>query len=283
MASFVLANTNGLHETQMFPDKPRRFLQHLLNANADFAFVTEIHFTPDSNPWKLIHGAIFFSFNHKQRGCALIPTRKGVTFSNTCTDPEGRWIVATVHTNHFPPLRLCGIYAPNSGQYRFIRRVISTVVSDATVLLGDFNFVSRAVDRSPPTLLDAVALSCLDALSNAGFADIAARKSPHNFAHRTGRYTARLERCYIKQSPHISFLLHRFPSSHRGISDHIPTVIHLLSPEPIPRGSPFWRLNASKINTQSVNILTHALAPIARLSPLSILDRWEGVKDTVLN
>jgi len=53
MPSFVLANANGLHETQMFPDKPRRFLQHILNANADFAFVTETRFTPESNPWKL--------------------------------------------------------------------------------------------------------------------------------------------------------------------------------------------------------------------------------------
>jgi len=51
--------------------------------------------------------------------------------------------------------------------------------------------------------------------------------------------------------------------------------------EPIPRGSPFWRLNAYKINSQSVNTLTHALAPLAHLDPRSILNRWEGVKDTV--
>ena len=121
-------------------------------------------------------------------------------------------------------------------------------------------------------------------LSNTGFTNIAPLKSPHNFVHHNGCYTARLDRCYFKQSPHISTsfsLLHRFPSSHHGISDHIPTVIHLLSPEPIPRGSPFWRLNTSRITSQSVNILTHALAPIARLGPLSVLDRWEGVKDTI--
>ena len=120
MVSFMLANANSLHKTQMFPDKPRRFLQHLLNANADFAFVTETHFTLDSNPWKLIHRAVFSSICHKQRGCALIPTKRGVTFSNACTDPEGRWIVATVHANHFPPLCVCGIYAPNLKQDEFI-------------------------------------------------------------------------------------------------------------------------------------------------------------------
>ena len=120
MVSFMLANANSLHKTQMFPDKPRRFLQHLLNANTDFAFVTKTHFTLDSNPWNLIHGAVFSSIRHKQHGCALIPTRRGVTFSNARTDPEGRWIVATVYANHLPPLHVCGIYAPNSKQDEFI-------------------------------------------------------------------------------------------------------------------------------------------------------------------
>jgi len=101
-----------------------------------------------------------------------------------------------------------------------------------------------------------VAVSCLDALSSAGLSDTAPINSPHNFIHRNGRYTARLDRCYARQSPHISTslsLLHRFPSSHHGISDHIPTMVHLLTPEPIPKGSPFWRLNAAKIDSQSVN------------------------------
>ena len=251
-------------------------LQHLLNANADFVFVTKTHFTPDSNPWKLIHGAIFSTYAHKQRGCALIPTKKGVSFSNTLIDPEGRWIVATVHSNHFPPLRLCGIYALNTGQDKFIHQVLSTVASDTTILIGDFNFITQVSDRSLSAQLDTIVISCLS--------DISPVKSPHNFIHRNGQYTACLDRCYIQRSPHISASfsqLHRFPTSHHNISDYIPTVVHLLSPELIPRGSPFWRLNTTRINPQSVNILTHALAPITYLSPLSILNRWEGVKDTV--
>ena len=68
MASFVISNANGLHDTQMFPDKPRRFLQHLRNSNPDFAFISETHFLPDLNPWKFVHGAVFSSFTHKQRG-----------------------------------------------------------------------------------------------------------------------------------------------------------------------------------------------------------------------
>jgi len=140
------------------------------------------------------------------------------------------------------------------------------------------------VDRSPSAQLDTVAILCLDALSSASFSNTAPINSPHNFIHRNGCYTARLDRCYARQSPHISTslsLLHRFPSLHHGISDHIPTIVHLLTPEPILRGSPFWQLNTAKINSQSVNTLTHALVPLARLDPLSILNRWEGVKDTV--
>jgi len=106
-------------------------------------------------------------------------------------------VVATVHANHFPPLRLCGIYSPNSKQDEFIRRVLSTVAADATVVMGDFNFVSRVVDRSPPAQLDTVAISCLDAISSAGFFDISPLRTPHNFVHRNGRYTARLDRCYV--------------------------------------------------------------------------------------
>jgi len=120
MVSFVISNANGLHETLKFPDKPQRFLQHILNADADFAFISESHFTADDNPWKLVRGAVFSSFTKKQRGCVLLPIRKGVTFSDIITNPEGRWIVATAHATHFPPLQLCGIYAPNTRQDQFI-------------------------------------------------------------------------------------------------------------------------------------------------------------------
>jgi len=126
-----------------------------------------------------------------------------------------------------------------------------------------------------------VAISCLDALSSASFSNTALKKSPHNFIHRNSHYTVRLDKCYARQSPHISTslsLLHRFPSSHHGILDHIPTMVHLLLPEPIPKGSPFWRLNTNKIDSHT---LTHALVPLTHLDSLSILDRWEGVKDTV--
>jgi len=58
-------------------------------------------------------------------------------------------------------------------------------------------------------------------------------------------------------------------------------MVHLLSPEPIPKGSPFWRLNATKIDSHYVNTLMHALVPLTCLDSLSILDRWEGVKNTI--
>ena len=101
--------------------------------------------------------------------------------------------------------------------------------------------------------------------------------SSHPFIHRNGHYTVCLDRCYARQSLHISTsfsLFHRFPSSHHGILDHIPTMVHLFSPEPIPKGSPFWRLNATKIDSHYVNTLTHALVSLAHLDSLSILDRW---------
>ena len=47
---FVVANANGLHFTLHFLNKPHQFYQYLLNSGTDFAFVSEIHFTPTNNP-----------------------------------------------------------------------------------------------------------------------------------------------------------------------------------------------------------------------------------------
>jgi len=282
MASFVVCNANGLHNTLLFPDKPRRFLQHLRNSSADFSFVSETHFTPTDNPWALIPNAIFSSYNHKQRGCALVPLRPGVRFTNTRTDDEGRWITTTVHTPYFPPLRVCGIYAPNSGHHEFVKMVLETA-TDCEHIFGDFNFTTRYGDRSPSSPLDSGAIACLDALSTAGFTDLAPTNSPHNFTHRNGRYTARLYRCYSRPSPHFNryfSTLHRFPTSHKNLSDHI-TIIHLISPEPIPRGSPFWRLNQQRLSESNIAALTHSLARFAPLSPLSLLDKWEEIKHLI--
>ena len=110
MVSFVLANANSFHETQMFPDKPQRFLQHFLNANADFAFITATHFTPmEAHSWSYL---LIIQLQAAWLCPHPIPTRMGVTFSNTCTDPNGRWIVATVHANHFPPPSAYVAYMP---------------------------------------------------------------------------------------------------------------------------------------------------------------------------
>ena len=74
MASFVICNANGLHNTTNFPDKPRRFFQHLLNSSADFAFVSETHFTSDDDPWALIPHAVFASYHSNSAGVHSYPS-----------------------------------------------------------------------------------------------------------------------------------------------------------------------------------------------------------------
>ena len=189
MALFVVYNANGLHNTQLFPDKPRCFLQHLLNSSADFAFVLETHITPTDNPWALIPNA---SCMQKQRGCALIPLRPGVRFSNPHTNEEGWWITATVHTPHFPPMRMCGVYAPNSGHHEFIKKILR-VAADCELILGDFNFTTWYGD-SPPSPLDSEVITCLNALSIAGYTPPLDRSSPTTTYHSVSKYSLECDR-----------------------------------------------------------------------------------------
>jgi len=283
MTSFILANTNGIHNTNDFPDKPQRIFQHLLNSTADFAIITETHATASENPWATVHHAHFSSFSTKQRGCAIIPLRKGVSISEVTTDPKGRFIIATVNTSHAPPVTVCGVYAPNDKQASFIEEVLEVIPAHCSLITGDFNITTRLADRSPSKDLSEESIRFLNAVTRAGFHDLAPQNSPHTFIHRNGRYTARLDRCLVKKSSQYSACissLHRYPFSHRNISDHIPIIFHLLLPEPIPRGSPFWRLNIKRLNDSSALALTDVLhSRFTSHSPL--LPDWESIKRQV--
>jgi len=183
MISFVLANANGIHATNDFPDKPQRLYQHLLHSTADFAIVTETHATPSVNPWATIPRAHFASYTAKQRGCAIIPLRKGVTFSDVQADQEGRFIIATVHTGHSPPLTVCGVYAPNEEQATFFEDLLQRIPKACNIITGDFNIVSRLVDRSPSKELSDESVRFLHTMTHAGFTDPALPNSPHTFVH----------------------------------------------------------------------------------------------------
>ena len=283
MTSFILANANGIHNTNDFPDKPQRIFQHLLNSTADFAIITETHATASENPWATVHHAHFSSFSAKQRGCAIVPLKKGVSISEVTTDPKGRFIIATVNTNHAPPVTVCGVYAPNDNQASFIEEVLEVIPAHCSLITGDFNIVTRLADRSPSKDLSEESIRFLNAVTRAGFHDLAPQNSPHTFIHRNGRYTARLDRCLVKKSSQYSACissLHRYPSSHRNISDHIPIIFHLLLPEPIPRGSPFWRLNIRRLNENSALALTEVLHS-RFISHSAVLPQWESIKRQV--
>jgi len=259
-------------------DKPTRVHQHLINSGADFAIVTETHTTDDTNPWATIPRAHFSSFKRKQRGCAVIPLRKGVAFTDVIADPEGRFILATAHT-----LTFCGAYAPNENQADFIENILEIIPPSCTMLAGDFNIVTRLTDRLPPKELSDESIRFLNATTRAGFRDPTRNNSPHSFIYRNGRYTARLDRCLVRDSPHFSAVsssLHRYPSSCVSISDHVPVLFHLLTPEPIPRGSPFWRLNTNRLAQTSLDALNGRLYSLAPPS-LPALPLWETTKRAV--
>jgi len=70
--------------------------------------------------------------------------------------------------------------------------------------------------------------------------------------------------------------LHRFPST-PNISDHVPVIFHLLLPEPIPKGSPFWRLNTKRLTTNTAAALSAALRSHIPIDG-PVLPQWENTK-----
>ena len=86
---------------------------------------------------------------------------------------------------------------------------------------------------------------------------------------------SRLDRCLVKKSSQNT--LH---ASHQNISDHIPIIFHLLFPEPIPRGSSFWRPNIRRLNDSSALALTDVLRSCFT-SHSPVLPQWESIKRQV--
>lgn len=182
-----------------------------------------------------------------------------------------------------PPVTFCGIYAPNKDQAPFMEEVLRTIPSDCTVIAGDFNIVTRLSDRSPPKELSDDSIRFLSSTTQAGFHDPSYQQAPHTFVHRNGQYSARLDRCLIKPTPQYPTCissLHRYPSPTQNLSDHIPVPFHLVQPEPIPRGSPFWRLNSRRLTDSAALALSSQL--LAHTLPSRpALPRWESTKQLI--
>jgi len=87
-----IIHTNSLHNTQLFSDKPRRFLQHLLNSSANFAFMP----SPVFSEKKLAHLSFHFclqpfslSLNLYQLSIFLCTTWLCLSLCNT---PAKQWL-----------------------------------------------------------------------------------------------------------------------------------------------------------------------------------------------
>jgi hypothetical protein len=172
------------------------------------------------------------------------------------------------------------LYAPNSEHIPFFTEVFETLHPQTELLMGDWNIVTRLSDRKPQVPLPNDALTLSDLLASHKFYDPLPLSAPHTFTHRGNGSTARLDRCLLSRESSFSTLLSslvHFPSSHK-LSDHTPVLYHAVSPHPIPKGSPFWRLNSKRIAPHTISSLTSLVSPFQLLSDKALSQSWDNIK-----
>lgn len=164
MAKLLSLNVKGLNSNT----KRRLLLTELKTAGADIVFLQETHFNQEGNfsfARSLYPTAYMASTNRKKSGVAvLVADSCPYQISTSYADPGGRFLILQGSLRG-SPLTLCNIYAPNSGQIRFLNRVLarlSRLPPAALVMGGDFNMIfSESQDRlsvggsmAPPAVRD---------------------------------------------------------------------------------------------------------------------------------
>lgn len=137
-------NVKGLNH----PAKRFSFWEEASKAKADIVCVQETHFHQAATP-KCTHKdyqhTFFANATEKKRG-VLIAVGKSMSFQlkSSHLDPNGRFIILTGDLNS-KPYTLVTIYAPNSHQIRFLRRVFKAITSRRyrqLLMGGDFNLTA---------------------------------------------------------------------------------------------------------------------------------------------
>ncbi len=129
----------------------------------------------------------------------------------------------------------------------------------------DFNNVLRSEDRPPCRKTQRhVAHPLRKILERLGLEDTAPYSSPHTFKHRKGKYTARLERCYITNTTGWAWLSQsliekeyrttnqsRYPSSRSSDSHHDPPTGNYTLHR--------WRARISPTQHDCLRVLLHTV------------------------
>ena len=148
---FTSFNCKGLNN----PIKRSKVLHHLRHLSAHVIFLQETHLKASDN-LKLKRGWVgqtyHSSFPGKSRGVAIL-FHKSVPFvqSNVISDPNGRFIIVSGQIHNIRVI-LANVYAPNSDDDAFFRRLFSTLPdmsSHYLIMGGDFNcWLDPQLDRS---------------------------------------------------------------------------------------------------------------------------------------
>ncbi len=233
-------------------ERRRLLLQFCLEGNLDLVALQEVTFHECSVLGG--HYNVLSNVGPRRRGTAVL-IRKGIHFSRELLDPDGRLISIDVGSFTF-----INIYAPSGLIAReerniFLRQTIPAYAVSTNLpllLVGDFNCVNEALDRSTPNPRPSPSritnLALREMISGLELVDIWKKLKPgepgHTFHHSNG--SCRIDRVFSSRnnSEHVRNIQLK-PLS---ISDHLSLECTILHSGTIPR-SRFKNKNLWKLNT----------------------------------
>ena len=274
--SILLFNANGAHPTADFPEKPLDLTALSSMVRPSITVLTETHYTNADDSRKGIHA----TSGKKRKGVSAIPGSHKVLLTKIL-EKKGRLLLFDADIPGIPTLRVAAVYAPSEDdrkKIRFIRKLRKWVKDPPDILLGDFNITLRIQDRLPTKPLTAPANALRALLRAWGLKDPAPRCAPHTFRSRSGRYTARLDRVYVRKGGLSAVLA---PLKDPALSDHSPVLYTLYHPKATPTRSPLWRMNREVLEEDFLREDLNSLFECySATTPTEAILRWDKLKDS---
>ena len=245
-------NAKGLN----IPEKRTKFLNEFHKQKANIICIQETHFKSDKIPkfHDMRYPTAFHASNTegKTKGVSiLISNRTPFQVQDTMLDPGGRYIfIKGKLENH--PMTIANVYAPNSRQVTFFRKIkdlLTTFASGILVLGGDFNIpldplidTSNGTSSLPYRALKQIKIQLKELTLHDTWRTLYPQTRDFTYFSNTHQKYSRIDYFFLSQ-PDLTFLTNSTIEP-MTLSDHHPITLSLTFPEK-KTVTKTWRLNTA--------------------------------------